>query len=204
MTGEHVNHLALLQNQDQLVKDLTDPGFLPVSDEQRNQLLQYVNQSGSLKKEQAFLETSFPQLLSARQEAFPGRLQAGKLIQQRAAEAAAQGLLLNHLYWDGLSGVVNREGICLADLRLATTALALEQYRVAHDNQYPASLSELTPTYLKAAPADPFDGQPLRYRQQGAGYVLYSIGPGLRDNGGKRLTSNGGDRVFAVVTPPLP
>ena len=45
MTGEQVNHRALLHNQEQLVKDLTDPGLLSLSDEQRNQLVQDVSQA---------------------------------------------------------------------------------------------------------------------------------------------------------------
>ena len=49
---------------------------------------------------------------------------------------------------------------------------------------------------------DPFDGQPLRYRKQGAGYVLYSIGPDRKDNSGERMNGKDGDMAFIVVTPP--
>jgi hypothetical protein len=129
-------------------------------------------------------------------------LNADKLIRQRATKATGQGLLINGAYWGGFAGAVSREASGLANLHLALTALALEQFRVAHDNRYPASLSELTPNYLDATPMDPFDGQSLRYRKQGAGYVLYSIGPDLKDNGGKRMTGKGGDMEFIVVTPP--
>jgi hypothetical protein len=62
-------------------------------------------------------------------------------------------------------------------------------------------LAELAPSYLETVPVDPFDGQPLRYRTQGAGYVLYSIGPDLKDDGGTHLKGKSGDLVFAVVTP---
>jgi hypothetical protein len=47
-------------------------------------------------------------------------------------------------------------------------------------------------------------GQPLRYRQQGAGYALYSIGPDLKDDGGKRMKGKDGDMAFSVTTPPVP
>jgi hypothetical protein len=82
--------------------------------------------------------------------------------------------------------------------------VALEQFRAAHNNRYPAGLSELTPSYLNAVLTDPFDGQPLRYRNQGTGYVLYSIGPDLKDDGGKPMNGKEGDIVFTVVTPPAP
>lgn len=29
---------------------------------------------------------------------------------------------------------------------------------------------------MKPVPTDPFDGKPLRYRQEGKGFVVYSIG----------------------------
>jgi hypothetical protein len=73
-----------------------------------------------------------------------------------------------------------------------------------HDGRYPDALSQLTPDYLAAAPVDPFDGQSLRYRKEAAGYLLYSIGPDLRDDSGWRMHGNDGDIVFAVVTPAKP
>jgi hypothetical protein len=155
-----------------------------------------------LKAELAYLETSFQQILAARQAAFPDRLQSADLIRQLAAEAKGRGLVVNGSLLSALDNVVSREARSLANLRLAVTGLALEQFRAAHNRRYPASLSELAPNYLDAVPEDPFDGQPLRYRTEGAGYVLYSIGPDLKDDGGKRMTPKGGDLVFEVVTPP--
>jgi hypothetical protein len=111
--------------------------------------------------------------------------------------------LLNNSWLTGYTNLVSREAKCLACFRLAMTAVALEQFRAA-SGKYPATLNELTPNYLDAAPADPFDGQPLRYRLQGAGYLLYSIGQDLKDDGGKRMhgTEFLGDIVFSVTTPP--
>jgi hypothetical protein len=97
---------------------------------------------------------------------------------------------------------VSREAGGLANLRLARAALALEQFRAEHKHRYPAALTELTPVYLEAITQDPYDGQPLRYPAQGPGYVLYSIGPDLKDDGGERMKGRGGDLVFAIVTPP--
>ena len=174
-------------------------------DEQGRRLIQYLKRAVSLKEEQDYLETTSQQLLSARKEAFPGRLKdVADLMHQRVTEATDRGLLLNVWLSDGLDKHVNREARCLADLRLALTALALEQFRAAHNNRYPAGLSELTPNYLVTILMDPFDGQPLRYRKQDDGYVLYSIGSDLKDDGGKPMNGKGGDIVFTVVTPPAP
>jgi hypothetical protein len=207
MTGERVNHMDLLGNPDKIVKFLQDLGTMGATEiphEQLHRMVEHLKQPGGLKEEREYLETSFQQLLSARKETFPDRLKSADLIRQRATEATNQGLLLSGWYLPGLAGAVSREASGLANLRLALTAVALEQFRAAHDNRYPATLSELTPNYLDATFMDPFDGQPLRYRKQGAGYVLYSIGPDLKDNSGERMTAKGGDLVFTVVTPPTP
>lgn len=75
--------------------------------------------------------------------------------------------------------------------RVATPLLlALERFRLAH-GAYPRALSELAPKYVPAVPSDPWTGRPFGYRvvyakadPQGRGFVLYSIGTDLVDNGG--------------------
>jgi len=65
----------------------------------------------------------------------------------------------------------------------AKTACALELYRVKNGG-LPATLDALVPAFLPQFPLDPLDGQPLRYRVEGGGYLLYSIGWNGRDDGG--------------------
>ncbi|MDO8682620.1 MAG: hypothetical protein Q7N50_03975 [Armatimonadota bacterium] len=70
---------------------------------------------------------------------------------------------------------------------LFTVTLALHAYHLEH-GRYPAALAELTSSYLKKIPNDPFAlKKPLKYKQVGAKYVLYSIGPDAKDNGGKPI-----------------
>ena len=67
---------------------------------------------------------------------------------------------------------------------LLAVSLALHAYALEH-GQFPATLRDLTPSYLQAIPADPFAaGADLHYRRQGSGYTLYSVGPDGKDNGG--------------------
>lgn len=67
---------------------------------------------------------------------------------------------------------------------LLLVALALRAYRLEHGN-YPPKLDALVPVYLKRVPDDPFALQgPLRYRRTGQKYVLYSVGPDGKDDGG--------------------
>jgi hypothetical protein len=73
------------------------------------------------------------------------------------------------------------EGI--ARIGLMQAALALRQYQIAHGG-YPASLADLRAAGGWAIPDDPFSGKPLIYRREGAGYLVYSVGGDLKDNGG--------------------
>jgi len=68
--------------------------------------------------------------------------------------------------------------------RLLLMMLALHAYQLEH-GRYPASLHELAPTYLQKLPNDPFAAQgTFLYRVQGKSYVLYSVGPDGKDDGG--------------------
>lgn len=70
---------------------------------------------------------------------------------------------------------------------LLTATLALRAYYGEH-RSYPAALGALVPSYLKRIPNDPFAlAGPLRYRRMGGGYVLYSLGPDGKDDGGKPI-----------------
>ncbi len=50
---------------------------------------------------------------------------------------------------------------------------------------YPRALAELRPRYLLEIPKDPFDGGEYRYRLRQNGYLLYSVGPNGKDDGGR-------------------
>jgi hypothetical protein len=77
-----------------------------------------------------------------------------------------------------------REAECCARLRLARTALAIEQFRLAH-GKMPEKLDDLVPEFLPSVPTDPFDGAPIRYRRLPSGYVVYSVGADGHDDGGR-------------------
>ena len=73
----------------------------------------------------------------------------------------------------------------VARMGLRLTALAIERYRLANQDHLPAMLTDLVPTFLPSVPQDPFDGQPLRFKPLEKGYVIYSVGPDLKDDGGR-------------------
>ena len=202
LIGEQVNHRAMLKNPAHTIKVLNNLLDSGIPEEQRRQIQADVQQPGQMKKEQAFLEAAYRQILAARQLPFPERLQTvTDAVRRQITDATDQGLVINALLLAGLDAHVRREASCLANTRLARTALALEQFRAAH-HRYPAALSELCPACLPELPLDPFDGQPLRYQPRAAGYLLYSIGSDLKDDGGRRMKANIGDWVFEIIKPP--
>lgn len=68
---------------------------------------------------------------------------------------------------------------------LTRVAVALAAFRATDgDAAYPARLDELVPRFLDRLPKDPFTGNPFVYERRGAGYLLYSLGPNGRDDGG--------------------
>jgi hypothetical protein len=81
-----------------------------------------------------------------------------------------------------------------ADLRLLMTDLAIRQFR-GERGVYPNRLAELVPQFLKALPRDPFGTNGFIYHTQTNGFLLYSVGPDGKDDGGTPVTqgSKSGD-----------
>ena len=75
---------------------------------------------------------------------------------------------------------------CEAFFELTRVAAALAACRAAGGaaTTYPERLDDLVPRYLDRLPTDPFCGGPFVYERRGAGYLLSSIGPNGRDDGG--------------------
>jgi hypothetical protein len=66
---------------------------------------------------------------------------------------------------------------------LTRISFAMIAYK-ADKAQYPETLAALWPKYLKVVPGDRFTGKPLKYARKGDGYVVYSVGKNLKDDGG--------------------
>jgi hypothetical protein len=97
----------------------------------------------------------------------------------------------------------------LAERRMAAAGVAVKWYQADHDGKPPATLEELAPKYLPAAPADPFSpgGKPLRYVAGAGQLIVYSVGEnGIDDGGsdalmsGRRLKQNRWDHLDAVLS----
>jgi hypothetical protein len=105
------------------------------------------------------------------------------------------------LWWQARQANQAAESIhhrAVSRVRLLETELALRCYR-AEQGAPPAQLAQLVPKYFQRIAEDPFSNQPLIYRIQGTNWLLYSIGPDRKDDGGipaGRGSSAKGDLLF--------
>lgn len=86
--------------------------------------------------------------------------------------------------------------------RAIATVLAVRLFKM-EKGRYPQSLDELVPEYLENVPLDPFDLKPLRYRKRQGKWIVYSIGPDGKDDGGVENYTHiqpeeGTDLIFEV------
>jgi hypothetical protein len=70
-----------------------------------------------------------------------------------------------------------------AGRELDRIALAMTRYRLEHGT-FVESLDRLIPGYLDKVPVDPFDGKPLRFLHKADQWIVYSVGPDGKDDGG--------------------
>jgi len=79
-------------------------------------------------------------------------------------------------------------------VKLASVACALERYRLARGS-YPETLGQLAPQFAASLPLDPMVNQPFRYQRTDDGwFLLYSVGPNGKDDGGVMRSNDKGDK----------
>ena len=147
--------------------------------------------------------------LRAWEEANKDRCEDVKLILGALLNRTARTELVCRMLLDLLLG--SYEAVFLAELRvrqwhpLMETALALAVYRARH-GRYPQSLQALVPELLAEVPRDLFTtDRKVIYRREENGYLLYSVGPNGRDDGGNlEAPMETWDVGLAVRSPRLP
>lgn len=94
-----------------------------------------------------------------------------------------------------------RRDSAIAQLRLAEAALLLKACK-GEGGEYPESLAELEELVGRELLADPFSGTSLVYQREGDGFLIYSWGANLEDDGGvpaERRVLEEGDIVVRCV-----
>jgi hypothetical protein len=67
--------------------------------------------------------------------------------------------------------------------------LALQAYKARYGG-YPASIKELKSKLGWRLPKDPFSGKDFIYKRQAKGFILYSVGPDMKDDGGRAIPNH--------------
>ena len=110
-------------------------------------------------------------------------------------------------WWGGgpgaeIRGIYEQTVVVRTGRHALRAAMALVGFH-AERGRYPDRIEELVPDFLAEVPRDLFDGQPLRYRRQGAHYLLYSVHVNRRDDGGIDEFPNKGGRADEVYSRPV-
>jgi hypothetical protein len=142
------------------------------------------------QKESDFLFTldRLDDYIAASKLPYPQSLRAATNVYARVEGQrlpAGHNLIYSMYTLNGLYPGMEEDARACARLGATECAIAIELYRLAHDDQLPADLNSLTPMYMPAVPTDPFDGAPLRYKPLSKGYVIYSVGLAGRGDGTK-------------------
>jgi hypothetical protein len=124
----------------------------------------------------------------------PANLEVDRHFAKAAAFSKNKRRTISAIVFSTFQFTAARENECLARLRLAVTALALEQFR-NQKGKLPDALEELKPAFLSDIPQDPFTGDDVLYRQLPKGYVVYSVGRDLVDDGGKEKPDSSKARI---------
>ena len=114
----------------------------------------------------------------------PQRFHSATNSRALVTQAKRRYYIMTGLLLPALEKYALRDANHHAQLRTALVGIAIERFRLAHDGKVPGDLSSLMPAYLSQVPVDPYDGLPLRYKPTNDTYIVYSIGPDAKDDGG--------------------
>jgi len=109
-----------------------------------------------------------------------------KLLVDPAKISQKMGALINWLAVMAHPDLVNKwDAERLTKTRLTQIAVAVEHYRQAH-GRLPEKLTALQPRFLKSVPHDLYTEKPFVYKTHKNNYLIYALGPNMKDDGGKR------------------
>ena len=168
-------------------------------------LLQLYDMSGLKGRDCAYYLDRIDELIEAgarpRTE-MPGRHERFEAELQRfAAQRSSILRPLSRMTLPAFAKALAKELRSVATLRCAQTALAVERWRLAHDDALPPSLDALVPRFLAAVPIDPMEGQPVKFRALTKGHVIYSPGEDGTDDGGMPFNERPKKRDGSYVRP---
>jgi hypothetical protein len=110
------------------------------------------------------------------------------------------GVLVSMLI-PAISAAYTAEERAHVQVSLTQVAIALAAYKSEH-GEFPTAVEDLAAKYIDRLPLDRFSESPLRYRVKDGGYILYSVGPNLKDDEGLQLGKAFNTDDISVSFPP--
>lgn len=201
MLGERANLVAAFQSSDEGLADamaISGGGAVPEFS------LRSYRSEGHLEGDFAFALNFMSNLVALASTPYPQALDAAARMKLPDTQTTlADKLVVSALLLQAPIGPVSKGAEAIARIRLTRTVLAVERYRLKRGGALPASLADVTAELSDDIPNDPFDGQPLRYRQRSTGgYSVWAVGPDRQDDGGSILGPDGKtfpDMVIAIT-----
>ena len=105
--------------------------------------------------------------------------------------------LLAAIFLPAIDSVLVKSIHSQTTIELARGACALERHFLQLQT-YPDTLDALVPNLLTSLPQDPMTQQPLLYQKEDNGFLLYSVGWNLQDDGGKLEMQNEGRQDLKI------
>lgn len=191
--GERACGLGVFMGSDDQALVISGSGTTPAPLKERLRgalVMGLLKSTGILRKDKNLYLDVMATNIAAAEAPFPERLTLGQKATAAVLSQPSRMLIFSRMLLPALGKAMQRDAEHAARIRATQTAIAIERFRRAHNGILPGDLRELVPTYLPSPFTDPFDGKPLRFKRLGSGYVVYSIGSDLRDDGGSEPDPN--------------
>ena len=118
---------------------------------------------------------------------------SGKSLREITSNQIAN--ILVGLLLPALTAAAPAETRRIAVQQVTLTSIAITRYKKQHDH-YPDKLTAVKGVFIDELPNDPFTGRTLKYLQNANGFLLYSFGANMTDDGGHtRADSDDGDDI---------
>jgi len=176
-----VAELDKLRDREPFARALEAEQCSIIAHDRRLMAAQYVARPFRLLDQLAYLEY-MPQVIDlAALPAYKSRDSLEKLEDQVSSISKLK--VAARLVIPAASRALETQDRLVAQCDLAEMAMYLKQYK-GKTGSYPKKLDAIVPEYSQELPVDPFAGAPYIYRKDGDGFVLYSFGVNVVDDGG--------------------
>jgi hypothetical protein len=105
-------------------------------------------------------------------------------ILKKRIESTPKYFRLTEFVFPNAFAVFLKRATLEAIMDTARIGMACQIYKNMH-GEFPEELDRLAPEILEKIPVDPFNGKAMIYKKQDSGFMVYSVGSNLKDDGGR-------------------